>query len=155
LRRGRTQVAEDPLGGKHVNYTDETALPEVTDEMLDAARHSARPYTLVILKIGPNFSPGPERDAKVRNTIWAHGKRNLALRMAGLLPIVCPVADDSDVAGIGIFDASPGEVERILSADPAVIADILTYEIHPTRGFPGSSLPASEAGPSADHVDER
>ena len=29
---------------------------------------------------------------------------------------------------------------RIMSADPAVRAGVLTYRIHPTRSFPGSRL---------------
>lgn len=72
----------------------------------------------------------------------AHGKRNYALHMAGLMPIVCPIADGGEVVGLGVFDASPEDVERIMAADPAVRADILTYEVHPTRSFPGSTLPS-------------
>jgi hypothetical protein len=96
----------------------------------------------VILKAGPKFEmPGPDRATDVARTIWAHGKRNYALRSAGLLPIVCPVADGSGVTGVGIFDASPEDVDRIMSADPGVQAGIFAYEIHPTRTFPGSAIP--------------
>jgi hypothetical protein len=70
-----------------------------------------------------------------------HGKRNFALRTAGLMPIVCPVADGSGVTGVGIFAASPEEVERIMSGDPGVKEGMFTYDIHPTRTFPGSALP--------------
>jgi hypothetical protein len=76
-----------------------------------------------------------------REIIWEHGRRNFALRAEGKLPIVCPVADDSEWAGIGIFDATPEEVARIIEGDPGVQAGIFTYEIHPIRGFPGSALP--------------
>ena len=116
--------------------TDESTLPTVTDEMLQASLATTRPYTIVVLKAGPRFSPaGPDRDPMVAATIWKHGKRNFALRIAGLLPVVCPVADGSEVCGIGIFDAEPDEVDRIMAADPAVTAQILRYEIHPTRTF--------------------
>jgi len=126
-----------------VSYRDDGELPEVTDEMLTRSLEAVRPYTIVVLKPGPKFSlPGPDRDAGVAKIIWEHGKRNLALRAAGLLPIVCPVADGSGVAGVGIFDATPEDVERIMAGDPAVEAGVLTYEIHPTRSFPGSTLPA-------------
>jgi len=124
-----------------MRYTDESSLPEVTDEMLMTSLAGTRPYTIVILKSGPRFSPaGPDRDPEVAATIWKHGKRNFALREARLLRVVCPVADGSEVAGIGIFDAEPDEVDRILAADPAVMAEILRYEIHPTRTFPNSTL---------------
>lgn len=33
------------------------------------------------------------------------------------------------------------EADRIMSRDPAVQAGVLTYELHPTRTFPGSALP--------------
>jgi hypothetical protein len=33
-------------------------------------------------------------------------------------------------------------VDRIMSNDPGVQAGLFTYDIHPTRTFPGSSLQA-------------
>jgi hypothetical protein len=123
-------------------YTDDSSLPEVTDEMLSAALETTIPYTTLILKAGPNFSPpGPDRDSEVASAIWRHGKRNFALRAAGLLSVVCPVADGSEVVGVSVWAATPDDVERIYSQDPAVKAGILRYEIHPTRTFPGSALP--------------
>lgn len=120
-----------------MKYRDDSQLPEVTDEMLRNALPTTRPYTAVILKAGPKFEPpGPGRSTPVANIIWEHGKRNYALREAGLLRVVCPIADGSGVAGIGLFDASPEDVDRIMSGDPAVKADVLGYEIHPTRTFP-------------------
>jgi hypothetical protein len=52
-----------------------------------------------------------------------------------------PVTDGSEVAGIGIFAAETDKVRIIMDDDPAVKARVLTYEIHPVRGFPGSALP--------------
>jgi hypothetical protein len=124
-----------------MKYTDDSELPQVTDDMLRDALPTTRPYTAVILKAGPKFEPlGPDRSTAVANIIWEHGKRNYALRQAGFLRVVCPIADGSGVAGIGLFDAGPEDVDRIMSGDPAVKADVLAYEIHSTRTFPGSSL---------------
>jgi hypothetical protein len=50
-------------------------------------------------------------------------------------------ADASGVCGLGIFDASPEDVERIMSLDPGVQAGVFIYDIHPTRRFPRSFLP--------------
>jgi hypothetical protein len=123
-------------------HTDDSDLPEVTDEMLQEALQTVRPYTIVVLKAGPKFSmPGPDRDPAVAQIVWEHGKRNFALRAAGLMTIVCPVADGSGVTGVSIFDASPDDVDRIMSQDPGVKAGVFTYDIHPTRSFPGSALP--------------
>ncbi len=129
-----------------MKYTDDSALPEVTDEMLREALPSTAPYTIVVLKAGPTFSPpGPDRDPRVAKIIWEHGKRNFALRSAGLMPVVCPVADGSGVTGVGIFNASPDDVDRIMSQDPGVKERVFTYDIHPTRAFPGSALPHPDA----------
>jgi hypothetical protein len=45
------------------------------------------------------------------------------------------------VTGVGIFDASPEVVERIMSGDPGAKTGVFTHDIHPTRSFPGSMLP--------------
>jgi hypothetical protein len=45
------------------------------------------------------------------------------------------------ISGIAIFDATPEEVESIMSRDPGVMAGIFTYDVNATRIFPGSTLP--------------
>jgi hypothetical protein len=90
----------------------------------------------VILKAGPNR----EKD-DIEKIIWEHGRRNFGLRADGVLPIVCAVSDGSDVAGVGIFDATVEEVREIMDEDPGVKAGIFVYEIHVGRSFPGDSLP--------------
>src|SRR5436309_13966686 len=96
----------------------------------------ARAYSAVILKAGPNFAAtGQDR------IIWEHGRRNMALRFAGELAVVCPIRDGSEVSGVGIFDADPETVREILLGDPAVQAGVLTFELPPARGFPGDALP--------------
>jgi hypothetical protein len=125
-----------------MKYTDDSALPEVSEEEFLAVRQAARPYTVMILRAGPNFEmPGPDRATGVGGIIMRHGKRNLALKFAGLMPIICPIADGSGVTGIGVFDASPEEVERIMAADPGVTAGVFTFDVHACRSFPGSVLP--------------
>lgn len=126
-----------------MNYVDDDSLPEVTDEMMRKALAATIPYTVIILKAGPRYSPpGPDRDPEVAKIIWHHGNRNFRLRAAGLLAVVCPVADGSDVTGIGVFAAGVEDVDRIYAQDPAVKACVLTYEVHLTRTFTGSTLPA-------------
>jgi len=115
-------------------------LPEITDETMLQGRASARAYTIVILTHGPAYAT-PGSDA----IIWEHGRRNYALRAAGLLSIVCPIRDDTDTAGVGIFNTDPAGVEHILRGDPAIQAGVLTYAIHPAWSFPGDSLPADAA----------
>ncbi|HET7466274.1 MAG TPA: hypothetical protein VFL29_06390 [Candidatus Dormibacteraeota bacterium] len=124
-----------------MKYTDDGSLPEVTEQDLFAAQARFKPFTVIILKHGPNYpAAGPRSDPDVFATIVRHGRRNASLRLAGLLRVVCPVNDGSDVAGVGVFDATPEDVERIYSRDPAIKAGILTYEVHATQTFPDSCL---------------
>lgn len=128
--------------GKDVmDYSEFKRLPELSDEEFLAERARVRPFTACILKKGPKFeAPGPDHTAGVTKIIWQHGKRNTGLHKAGLLPIVCPISDSSELAGLSIFDATIEDVDAIMSDDPAVVAGVLTYELHPTRSYAGSAL---------------
>jgi len=111
-------------------------LPEITDAEMRDRLAGTRDYTLMILKTTPETFT-----EEGRPVIWEHGRRNMALRAAGVLAIVCPVTDGGEVAGIGIFPAQLEEVREIMEKDPAVQAGVLSYALHPVRGFPGDSLP--------------
>ncbi|HEV7204234.1 MAG TPA: SRPBCC family protein [Jatrophihabitans sp.] len=110
-------------------------LPLITDEVMRSRLSGARSYTAAILRVTPAYTR-PAVDA----TVWEHGRRNMQLLEVGLLPIVLPVDDDTDIAGIGIFAATPDETRTIMDDDPGVRAGIFTYDLHPVRGFPGSVL---------------
>jgi len=132
--------------GIPAKHTGEAALPTVSDEVLRDALQATRPYTVCVLKAGPRFQePGPARESWLADLIWEHGKRNYALYLAGLLRVVCPVADGSGTTGVGIFDAGPEHVDRIMRQDPGVTAGLFTFEIHPTQTFPESKLAGATA----------
>jgi hypothetical protein len=86
----------------------------ITDDQMRAMLVTARGYTVIILRKGPNY--GMDGGEAI---IWEHGRRNFALRADGRLAIVCPVNDGSDVAGVGLF----------------------IVEAHAGRSFPGDALP--------------
>jgi hypothetical protein len=111
-------------------------MTTITNEFMLQMISTARNYCIVILQAGPN-----KHEDGVEKIIWEHGRRNFALRAEGLLSIVCPVADGSNVSGIGIFNASIEEVKQIMDEDPGVKAGVFVYEIHICRSFPGDSLP--------------
>jgi hypothetical protein len=67
--------------------------------------------------------------------------RRARQRRDGQLAVVCPVVDDSDVAGIGIFRTDLAETAQIMAGDPGLPAGVFEYEVHPCRGFPGDRLP--------------
>lgn len=111
-------------------------MPTITDEFMREMLSRSKSYCVIILKAGPNkHQDGAEK------IIWEHGRRNFALREDGVLPIVCPVSDGSNVSGIGIFNATVEEVQKIMDEDPGVQAGVFVYEIHACRSFPGASLP--------------
>jgi len=110
---------------------------QISDEYMREHMATTRSYTCVLLKNGPNrLADGADE------IVWEHGRRNFLLRAQGLLSIVCPVADDTKLCGIGIFNASRDETVRIMDDDPGVVAGVFVYEVHPVRSFPGDALPA-------------
>ena len=129
-------MAQDTPRPTVTNRGRKEHLPEITDELMRDGLSRATTYTAVLLWQGPQYS-AVDRD----QIIWEHGRRNFALRAAGVLAIVCPVADDTRLCGLGIFDASEEETVRIMDEDPGVRAGVFEYEIHPVRSFPGDRLP--------------
>jgi hypothetical protein len=110
-------------------------MTKITDEQMRAQMATTRSYSVVILRPGPKCNTDG-----VDAIIWEHGRRNFALRADGLLSIVCPVRDGSDVCGIGIFNVEPHETASIMDDDPGVRAGVFVYEVHPARSFPGDVL---------------
>jgi len=111
-------------------------MVEITDEFMKEMMLKTKEYTVVILK-----STEKIKEPEIEKIIWEHGRRNFRLREEGILSVVCPIRDGSDVSGIGIFNRNPDEVKEIMDGDPGVIAGIFTYEIHASRSFPGDKLP--------------
>jgi len=79
--------------------------------------------------------------ADANKIVWEHGRRNFALRREGIMPIVCQVPGEGEVAGICIFNASVDKTKEIMDEDPGVKARIFIYEVHLCRSFPGDCLP--------------
>jgi hypothetical protein len=90
----------------------------------------------VILKKGPKFG-----DDSAPRLVWEHGRRNFGLRDDGVLAVVLPVTDGSEVCGIAVFAADVHDATTLMADDPGVAADVFTYEVHACRGFPGDALP--------------
>lgn len=112
-------------------------LPTIGDETMRERIGKAQAYTAMLLRKTDAFVR-PEVDP----IVWEHGRRNMALVEHGVLAIVLPANEDpGEWAGLGIFAAAPPLVGEIMDHDPGVQAGIFTYELHPIRGFPGSSLP--------------
>jgi uncharacterized protein YndB with AHSA1/START domain len=120
---------------KQENQVGGRVLPIVSDETMRARLTKTSTYTAILLHATPAFV----RPA-VDSIVWEHGRRNMALVEAGILSVVLPVTDDTELAGIGIFAASIDDTRTIMDADPGVRAGIFRYDVHPVRGVPGASL---------------
>jgi uncharacterized protein YciI len=143
-----TALAPDAIVENHQreeNTLENQPLPTITDDYMVQMHARAGHYSLMILKSGQaRHQDGAD------NIIWEHARRIHALRVAGLLPIVCPVNDGSELEGIGIFNTSVEEAKTLMDEDPGVKAGIFVSEIHPCRGefqnlHPGDSLPKERA----------
>lgn len=119
-------------------------MTEIDDDDMQRELAASRIYTLLILHRTEGASGQATSDI-----VHEHARRNFALRADGILPIVCPAVDDGPYAGIGLFDATLEETDRIMRDDPGVAAGIFTYELHAVRGFPGDALPGLPAGAEA------
>ncbi|OHU97579.1 hypothetical protein [Mycobacterium talmoniae] len=106
-----------------------------TDDQMGQLLATAKPYSVVILRTGPNYGS----DA-APGLIWEHGRRNFGLRDDGVLAVVLPVTDDSEVCGIGVFTGTVEETVAVMNDDPGVTAGVFTFEVHPCRGLPGDGL---------------
>jgi hypothetical protein len=111
-------------------------MKSFTDEEMGRLLPAAKLYSVMILKKGPKFG-----DQAAPGIVWEHGRRNFGLRDDGVLAVVLPVTDGSDVCGIGVFAATVDETTAIMGDDPGVAAGVFTYEVHACRGFPGDALP--------------
>jgi len=111
-------------------------MKHYADDEMNALLPTAKPYSVVILKAGPNY--GADDSAAV---VWEHGRRNFGLRDDGVLAVVMPVVDESDVCGVGVFTGSVDETTAFMADDPGVRAGVFTFEVHAGLGFPGDALP--------------
>ena len=73
--------------------------------------------------------------------------QNLLTRNSGFVYLARTVNDATaakvaklNLAGIYSFNVSPEEAHDIMTEDPAVLAGLFTFEVHPCRGFPGDAL---------------
>jgi hypothetical protein len=112
-------------------------MAEISDDDMRAGMAQTREYSVVLLRAGERY--GEEGSDRI---VWEHGRRNFSLRADGLLSIVCPVRDDSDLCGVGIFNATVDETTKLMEDDPGVQAGVFTFQVHPARSFPGDALPA-------------
>jgi uncharacterized protein YciI len=110
-------------------------MADLTPESIMAEVKAGKPYTLVVLKKGPNFD-------STAHLQMEHLKHIFTMRHAGQQLITIPIMDlESELAGIGLFaTADKEEAARLTAADPAVVAGRLTFEILGCMALPGDAV---------------
>ena len=109
---------------------------EISNEYMLEMLGKSKNYVVVIFKKGQNYNI-PER----QQIVWEHGRRNFELREQGILSIVCPITEENDIRGIGIFNGTKEEIKEVMYADPGVQKGVFIYEILSVKSFPGDALP--------------
>jgi len=108
----------------------------ITDAEIRTLAESAKPYSLAILRWGPDRHQDGAGGIELE-----HQRRLVGLRAEGIIAVLCPVASDS-VCGVLIMTVPPTEAMSLMTDDPCVRAGMMTCEVHLCHSFPGDSLPA-------------
>lgn len=116
-------------------------MVEITDDVMEARLATVRPYTLVLLRKGPAYLPPEVRTAGQAAIVREHGRRNMALQDERRIAIVGPLGNGGDFVGLYVFTVPEAEARSIMAGDPALKAQIFTYEVMTFYGFPGDALP--------------
>jgi hypothetical protein len=107
----------------------------VTDEQIRQLAATAKPYSLVLLRWGP------ERHMAGADAVeLEHQRRMVSLRADGVIAILCPVGDDT-LAGLAIMNLPPDAARDVMDDDPCVRAGMMACDVYPCHGFPGDALP--------------
>ena len=110
-------------------------MREITNEHMMEMLGKSATYNIVVLKRGPD-----EDIPEAQQIVWEHARRNFQLRAEGLLSVVCPITEENEIKGIGIFNCDKEQLKEIMDADPGVQKGLFVYEILPCRSFPGDAL---------------
>jgi hypothetical protein len=109
-------------------------MAEITQEWIMEQVAKGRPYTVLLLKKGPNF-------ATTGHLQIEHLKHIFSLREAGHQLITIPITDQGELAGLALYaTADKKEAIRLTAADPGVAAGRFTFEVLSCMGLPGDMV---------------
>ena len=97
-----------------------------------------RNYILALLFTGP--TPEPDKE-KRKELIRGHLANSARMHEAGKLILAGPFVDDTDLAGMWVFDSdSVEEVKKLVAGDPAVTRGLFRVEYHPWYSAKGIGI---------------
>jgi hypothetical protein len=137
MSRYRALLRKNPFRQERPERDAKTVgMATIDDATMRRRLSETKTYALVVFRKGRNWQA-----ADAKEIVWEHGRRNFELRESKKLAIVCPLAGDSEIRGIALFDAALDETVAVMNEDPAVKAGVLSFDAYLCSGFPGDALP--------------
>lgn len=108
---------------------EKSSKPETFEMVWEGEPITMQKYFIIFLKDGPNRDQSEEEAKKIQAEHLAYLG---GLYKKGILNLNGPVGDDSEIAGISVYNtATMEEAIELAEADPAVKAGRLVVEAHP------------------------
>jgi uncharacterized protein YciI len=102
----------------------------VTDAEMEKVLRSSRQCSLVLMRQGSCYLPGPGGPAEV--SLNPHVRFMLRLKKEGMVLFSGPVTDSTGIRWMAVFASGDHlTVRDYMEDDPDVISGRLKYEIHP------------------------
>ena len=126
------------VSGAYGQEQQEKSAPETFEMVWEGQPITMQKYFVVFLKKGPNRDQSEEEAKKIQAEHLAYLG---GLFKKGILNMNGPVGDDSNIAGISVYNtATMEEAIKLAEADPAVKAGRLIIEAHPWWLAKGSTV---------------
>ncbi len=97
--------------------------------MAETTPAPAEPETRTVFLVHPGPANPPGKSLMENPLIREHAKHMVAMFKAGTLTRGGPFTDGSGGIGIAAKGVTPADLAKILAADPAARAGIITYEV--------------------------
>lgn len=115
-----------------------SSKPETFEMVWEGEPVTMQKYFIIFLKDGPNRNQSEEEAKKIQAEHLAYLG---GLFKKGFLNLNGPVGDDSEIAGISVYNtATLEEAIKLAESDPAVKAGRLVVEAHPWWLAKGSGV---------------
>ena len=126
------------VSGAYGQEQQEKSAPETFEMVWEGQPITMQKYFVVFLKKGPNRDQSEEEAKKIQAEHLAYLG---GLFKKGILNMNGPVGDDSNIAGISVYNTATMEAAiKLAEGDPAVKAGRLIIEAHPWWLAKGSTV---------------
>lgn len=126
------------VSGAYGQEQNNKSKPETFEMVWEGQPITMQKYFVIFLKKGPNRDQSEKEAKKIQSEHLAYLG---GLFKEGILNMNGPIGDESDIAGISVYNtATMEEAIKLAEADPSVKAGRLMVEAHPWWLAKGSSV---------------